>query len=233
MRDERYWECPHPEAAAILNALSNVDPEFVGDGLAERPWELAEALFDRAERFTDRRHVLALMTQLLLGYLDRACEEEIQRTHLVLDPSKVAEDVVVSLYLELLEGDRLRPFARWARRAIRKSCTLGREDESLYPFGDGEAETREERTARAMARVVNRFEEPWREVLYRSWIEFESITRICETMLLPRETVEWVLGMAKDEALAIALGRRPEVDPAEPGSEEFWRRMEREGDDDG
>lgn len=204
-------------ALRALRALD--DPPDLPDTIVERPDRLADVLFDHADRF-DAKELLYLITCATIEELDDLVMEFLLQEFLLLDPTKLAEDVAVRLLSSSIEGRRVRPFRTWARRCVREAAKAAVDAGDLPALPFGARSATERRLMSEAAHVANHLGLEARRLAWYAWVEQFSPREIQMITLLPVERIEWVLQTVLERAWRSLQG----LDETEDDSEFHWKR---------
>lgn len=169
---------------------------------------ITELLFDHVMRF-DSSRFLYLLTNLQIDRMDIAARAYCAEQALLLDPSMLAEETLCVLFQQTVQGDRIKPFADWARAAMERAASDAIDQAELAPPRELGKTPVERRIVRELAHVLNRLELPARRIAWHHLVEGADARAIADTTGQAFEYVEFVLARHVEPTRAALDAKRP------------------------
>ena len=207
---------PDRPSLDVLRDLSN--PELADLLLAGQD-QLAPDLF------------VAGVQQVVTPWLDDLARRVCEQDHLLLDPIRLADDVVARIVLECTLGRHERPFARWGRRLLDVTIASARFDDAFSLVQPPPDASRAEQSHALICRMINESDTVVRRVLHMLYVRRMTAEAVADANDLTVEHVEWVFEQTLRRAMTIL--EESGAAPGEDGSTSWDEASDDGGEYDG
>lgn len=176
------------------------------------PDAMTELLFDHVLQF-DSSRFLYLLTNLQIDRMDIAARAHCSERSLFLDPSLLAEETLCVLFQRSMDGERIRPFAEWARVSMDEAATDAVEQPDLAAPRDLGKSPQDRALIQELAPSVNRLDQTVRRILWHHLVDGSDAHQIARTIDGAFEHVEFILARLVEPARRALQSKRSQRKP--------------------